>query len=247
MSAPGWYPDPAGSGGVRHWDGDRWGTEVRPAPDPSRTTAGLGGGGGGKPGGKGWVAVVVVALVVVAVVVIALQQRRGTTLTEDTNSSTPTVSQWDESSSPTSGPTKPPPTLNPTGARERSCENLTGSSPQQTGDRVSSGGLSFPAAPGWRRYSDRRLPFAKNAAGLYVSHPEEKLGWASSMAVAQVNMPEGYPGSSTAATRIAQCLVTSSFYTSVDVTLTDVTTEPIDLAGTPARGFGPPSASTTIA
>ncbi|KTS87553.1 hypothetical protein NS183_10630, partial [Microbacterium testaceum] len=27
----GWYPDPAGSGGTRRWDGTAWTDEVRPA------------------------------------------------------------------------------------------------------------------------------------------------------------------------------------------------------------------------
>ena len=30
----GWYPDPAGSGGQRWWDGSTWGEQVQPAPQP---------------------------------------------------------------------------------------------------------------------------------------------------------------------------------------------------------------------
>ena len=34
MTAPaaGWYPDPAGSGGQRWWNGSTWGEQVQPAP-----------------------------------------------------------------------------------------------------------------------------------------------------------------------------------------------------------------------
>jgi hypothetical protein len=31
--AAGWYADPAGSEALRYWDGQRWGTELRAAPD----------------------------------------------------------------------------------------------------------------------------------------------------------------------------------------------------------------------
>jgi hypothetical protein len=33
-SPAGWYPDPAGSGGTRWWDGTTWGEHVQPAAQP---------------------------------------------------------------------------------------------------------------------------------------------------------------------------------------------------------------------
>lgn len=43
-AAAGWYPDPAGSGLLRHWDGGRWTEHVMPPP------AGLTGQWGAAPG-----------------------------------------------------------------------------------------------------------------------------------------------------------------------------------------------------
>jgi len=34
IPAAGWYPDPAGSGGQRWWNGSAWGDQVQPAPQP---------------------------------------------------------------------------------------------------------------------------------------------------------------------------------------------------------------------
>jgi uncharacterized protein YxjI len=36
---PAWYPDPAGSGGSRWWDGQRWSEQVPPAPPPRPAAA----------------------------------------------------------------------------------------------------------------------------------------------------------------------------------------------------------------
>ena len=48
MTAPaaGWYPDPAGSGGQRWWNGSTWGEQVQPAAQPAVT---------GQPWGSGQV------------------------------------------------------------------------------------------------------------------------------------------------------------------------------------------------
>lgn len=228
MSEPGWYPDPAGSGGLRYWTGSAWSREVRPRLQPDRPP-------GQRP--PAWLWWVVGALVLAVVVTLVVRQQWGNTIAADTNSSVPTVSQWDETSSPsisTPTPTSPPSSLDPSGAREAACEHLTGSMPDQPADRVASGGLSFPRPPGWRRYSDPRLPFSHDAAGVMAFHREEKIGWASSMAVAMVDVPDSYPGSAAMATRVAQCLVTSDFYSSVEVELGDVRTEMVTVSGVPA-------------
>lgn len=38
---PGWYPDPAGSGGKRYWTGEQWAAQAEPA-EPARKRMGRG-------------------------------------------------------------------------------------------------------------------------------------------------------------------------------------------------------------
>lgn len=40
MSAPGWYPDPNGSGGQRYYDGAQWTAHAAPPPMPMRPVYG---------------------------------------------------------------------------------------------------------------------------------------------------------------------------------------------------------------
>jgi hypothetical protein len=47
----GWYADPAGSGGMRWWDGASWGDQVQPAAQPVAAPAQP---WGGQPTGQQW-------------------------------------------------------------------------------------------------------------------------------------------------------------------------------------------------
>lgn len=226
----GWYPDPAGGPGFRHWDGHQWSQETRPAP------------GGPPPGadpsphrprrsfGGPWL-IGTLALLLVIAGFFGLRHLRGQgQVAEDTKSSTPTVSQWDETSTPSASPSTPPSSLDPSGGREVECEGLSGASDIQPEGRVASGPLSFELPQDWSRHSDGRMPMAKNGAGAGFHHSEESMGWMSSLNVAQLNMPD-YPGTKGAATRIAQCLVTSDHYRSVTVQLTDLRESDISISG----------------
>lgn len=109
---PGWYPDPAGSGGVRYWDGRGWTPAVQPGATPPPPAP------RSRPPGLGLIA----ALVVVgALVVLALWQvvgaSRPTAARTPTGpvapvTHTPTARATPATASPTMGtPTLPSPTL----------------------------------------------------------------------------------------------------------------------------------------
>ncbi|MCW2509704.1 MAG: hypothetical protein JWP68_2852 [Modestobacter sp.] len=50
-SPAGWYPDPAGSGGMRWWDGVTWSDQVQPAAAPAAVAQPW---GVGQPAGQPW-------------------------------------------------------------------------------------------------------------------------------------------------------------------------------------------------
>lgn len=84
MTSPGWYPDPAGSGGQRYWDGRQWAAS---GPPPRRS----------KPGNWKALAVVVAVgvgfpAVILAFLTVANNNRTVTTATE-TTTATATVTR----------------------------------------------------------------------------------------------------------------------------------------------------------
>jgi len=147
MSAPGWYPDPAGAPGrYRYWDGTRWSTETSdrpgPAPAPTRSRRGLGIAAG----------VIAVLVVVVLLLVFAVRSLTGARpITDPAPSST--VTGWDDSQptaspTPTPAPTppsSPTPSASESGGQVRCPEGdpaAVGNHPAD--DRVYGGRLSFP-------------------------------------------------------------------------------------------------------
>jgi len=107
MTATGWYPDPDGSPRFRYWDGDTWSTQTTTNPrttPPPRTDDNQA--SGGHRNERGWVAALVVLALVTAVLATVLVWATGGVpalggqAVEDTNSATPTVSAWDETSTP---------------------------------------------------------------------------------------------------------------------------------------------------
>lgn len=123
----------------------------------------------------------------------------------------------------------------PTG-RPEACEQYDASpAPAAPADgRVHGGPLSFQQlGNGWGEpYALNRFPFSRDA---YVQTQDlhEKLGWQASVEVG-VNTMQPFPGPDRATAALLQCLVTSDFYTSVHVKVTENSSKPINVSGTAA-------------
>ncbi|MDN5727602.1 MAG: DUF2510 domain-containing protein, partial [Propionibacteriales bacterium] len=101
MSTPGWYPDPAGGGGHRWWDGHVWTAKTSNRTGTSSST-GPGGGGRSSGGGRGpwgWIlgGLALVLAIVVAIVGVLTRPSGPREITDGgypTTSST--VSAWND-------------------------------------------------------------------------------------------------------------------------------------------------------
>lgn len=137
-------------------------------------------------------------------------------------SSSPTVSAWDETSSP-----------NPTGARPGNCA-AESSTVSPSGEGVLTvGRLSMARPKDWRGpVPENRTPLTSGGWGFAKTLPE-KMGWASSMTIGLVG-GEAPQDSKVAARTILQCVLTSSFYSSVTVTMDDYEITELGIGGTSA-------------
>jgi hypothetical protein len=215
MSSPGWYPDPGGAQGrFRFWDGDAWSpnTTADPAhaPIPNRPNN-----DNQKKSSKSWIVALAVVVVITAVVVVMILFSTGkignnfTPAPEDTNSSSPTISAWNETSSPTPTPS----TTQSAGGKNVVCPRTTQTgSTKQSGDRLSADALSVQKISGWQDYT-MQLSFS------YDMHSQEKTlytsalqSWMSNISVALLSNADGWTEIGQTAKQVVQCIASSDYY-----------------------------------
>lgn len=210
MSAPaGWYPDPGGQPDLyRFWDGTAWSAATStnpaspppgaPSPKPGPTSAAASHLPAKRPAVGWFIGAAALLLVMVTVAVIALRSLGG-----DPELTTPTPGL------PSSANTCPDavfPSAPP---------------PAQTGDRVSSGKLSYPrlgdpfTAPKW----DRRVPFGRdvqNQDAVVEISTDNQVTWVAGVLIARLLAGDGFFGPKQGATVVADCVV-ARFYGDAEV------------------------------
>jgi len=209
----GWYPDPSGARGrFRYWDGNAWSesTTADPANTPPPASA-SGMAPAARGGGKGWLAALGVLAVITAIVVAFVLHGTGgfggsQPAQEDTNSSTPTVSAWDETSSPT--PSTPPPTVQ-SGGQLVSCpmSSARGNTKQVNG-KLTADNLSVSTINGWQIDS----MYLDSIYDLHAQTDQVYPGWMSNIAVGLLSNADGFVDISTSAQEMMDCFASSGYY-----------------------------------
>lgn len=120
---------------------------------------------------------------------------------EDTNSSTPSIKGWDETTKPT-----PP----PSNATLVDCPVTTDrtNSPQRNDGRIHGGGLSVEKIRGWgndRMYLDWVSDF-------HTQTDEVRPGWISNIGLGQLNAEDGFNNAQIAARQTMECFASSGYY-----------------------------------
>lgn len=203
MPTAGWYPDPAGvPGRFRYWDGQTW-TDAT-TTDPSTAPV------PGPPEGKrrNWGPIIVIGTVLLAVaVVLALIFRpgSGSSFQEapvDTNSASPTTSQWDETSTPT-----PTPSASQSVTR---CPvtKVSSTTTQTSSSTLRGGGLEVPRISGWR-VSSFYLDWVSD---LHTTVDQVYPGWISNQSVGALNAVDGFTDIRQSAHQTMECFASSGYY-----------------------------------
>lgn len=227
---PGWYPDPAGGQGrYRFWDGNAWTNHTtldprQPPPRPEPRTS------SGRRGNLNWLWIVggVVLLTVVALLIwVFMPGGRGpggfVPVPEDTNSASPTVEGWDETSRPT-----PPPT---TAADLVTCPyTLNQDQTRQHNDgRLRGGGLVVDKIQGWR---DAEM-YLQWVSDFNTQMDTVRPGWVSNIGVGQLNAEDGFLDPQTSARQSMECFASSGYYLNFTERI-DLVNEATTVSGYPA-------------
>ena len=230
----GWYPDPSGAPGrFRYWDGDAWSEET--TTDPTHATPPVAGAGttSAAGGGKGWIVALAVLAVITAVVVALLLRGTGSPLgggqaKEDTNSATPTISAWDETSTPT--PTTPPPPTD-SGGQLVVCPytNAKGNTPQVAG-KLTADTLQVSLINGWQLDN----MYLQSVYDVHAQTDEVYFGWMSNIAVGLLSNKDGFVDISTSAEQMMQCFASSGYYSRFTGREDIIPGEQISVSGHPA-------------
>jgi len=228
MSISGWYPDPAGTQGrYRYWNGNSWSHQTTsdpsdPAPDPEPAA----GRGGDSRSRLLLVALAAVLAIVLVGWLILVRPNQGGgpggSVPEDTNSSTPTISGWDESSRPT-----PPPSQ----ASMIACPftKVTRNTNQPKDGRLHGGGISIPKIDGWIDQG-MHLDWASD---VHTQIDTVRPGWISNIGVAQLNAADGFNNIQVGARQSMECFSTSGYYQHFTGRV-DLKSEQVEIDGHPA-------------
>lgn len=219
MSMPGWYPDPAGTPGrFRYWDGRQWSSETTAQPS-SAPVPGIGPGSGegsGRDDRRGALMPLLVGLLVLALLVSGFLWWRnrdggGGMVAEDTNSSTPTISSWDErSSSPTPSPSasgSDDPA--PSGGAMVACPVGGGDVHPNSGSQITGGGLAFDRVEGWDDADNFSMPWTYD---MGAQTDTVYSGWFSLVSVGALSVADGFEQPKRSTQMMMSCFATSSYY-----------------------------------
>ncbi|WP_298132487.1 DUF2510 domain-containing protein [Micropruina sp.] len=170
MAQPGWYPDPGGQQGMfRYWDGSAWTQQLSANP----------GGAPSGPGGRNpamlWaiIAGVVVLALIAAFTLPSLFGGGPSASSSGPVPPAPTISAWDENSTPTPSRTPTPtptrtPTPTPTPSRPETSLPCPRYDTAVVNGRLFGGGLSVPVIRDsrWSVNAVRTIPWGICATGL---------------------------------------------------------------------------------
>ena len=211
MSQPGWYPDPGGARGqYRYWDGTSWSTQI--TSDPARTPAPGSGAPSGEPrNGRGawWIGAVVLLVVAGLVAWFVTRSTGESAAPEDTTTARPTVSAWNESSTPSSSGS--PSADEPGNATLVSCPVSRPTTLTHSSDgRLHGGHLSVEKLPPpWFDDFTGFVGWSVDTAGQLL---QVVPGWVSNSAVGGLLVSDGFTSPKQAAYGFLSCYATSSYY-----------------------------------